>query len=229
MHKENTTPNHLAIIMDGNGRWATNKGLERSRGHVKGYEQIKPIALHAKKLGIKYLTLFAFSTENWKRSKNEIEFILDLAINVIAKESENLNESNINISHLGNKDNLPFELINKIQKSENLTKNNDGLFLSVAFNYGSRSEIINAVNNLLKQKNKIIDENKFVSNLMTTSFPDPDIILRTGGQKRLSNFLLWQSAYSELFFLEKFWPDFTISDLEEIVSDYKNRKRNYGT
>tara|TARA_B110000438_G_scaffold49480_1_gene49984 strand:- start:11183 stop:11872 length:690 start_codon:yes stop_codon:yes gene_type:complete len=229
MHKENITPNHLAIIMDGNGRWATNKGLERSMGHIKGYEQIKPIALHAKKLGIKYLTLFAFSTENWKRSKDEIEFILDLAINVIAKESKNLNESNINITHLGNKENLPSELVNKIHKSEYLTKNNNGLFLSVAFNYGSRNEIINAVNNLLKQKNKIIDENKFISNLMTNSFPDPDMILRTGGQKRLSNFLLWQSAYSELFFLEKFWPDFTTNDLEEIVSDYKNRKRNYGT
>ncbi len=229
MHKQSIIPNHLAIIMDGNGRWATDKGLERSNGHIKGYEQIKPIAIHAKNLGIKYLTLFAFSTENWKRSKNEIEFILDLAINVIAKESNSLNENNINITHLGNKDNLPKELVSKIHISENLTKNNDGLFLSVAFNYGSRNEIVNAVNNLLKQKIKVVDENDFNSNLMTNSFPDPDVIIRTGGQKRLSNFLLWQSAYSELFFLDKFWPDFNISDLDHIISDYKKRKRNYGT
>ena len=229
MHKQSIIPNHVAIIMDGNGRWATHKGLERSNGHIKGYEQIKPISLHAKKLGIKYLTLFAFSTENWKRSKSEIEFILDLAINVIAKESNNLNDSNINISHLGNKDNLPLELVKKIHKSENLTKNNNGLYLSIAFNYGSRNEIINAVNHLLKQKNKDVDENIFSSNLMTNSFPDPDMIVRTGGQKRLSNYLLWQSAYSELFFLDKFWPDFNISDLDNILLDYKNRKRNYGT
>jgi len=152
-----------------------------------------------------------------------------LAINVIAKESNSLNENNINITHLGNKDNLPKELVSKIHISENLTKNNDGLFLSVAFNYGSRNEIVNAVNNLLKQKIKVVDENDFNSNLMTNSFPDPDVIIRTGGQKRLSNFLLWQSAYSELFFLDKFWPDFNISDLDHIISDYKKRKRNYGT
>ena len=209
---ENTIPKHVAIIMDGNGRWASEKNLHRSKGHIKGYQNIKPITLHAKKLGIKYLTLFAFSTENWKRSK----------------ESNELNQNNINITHLGSNENLPNEMLAKINKSEKLTENNDDFFLSVAFNYGGRNEIINTVNKLLESNIQKINEDIFSSNLMTKNYPDPDIIIRTGGQKRLSNFLLWQSAYSELFFHEKFWPDFSTDDLDMIIKNYSLRERNFG-
>ena len=225
---ENTIPKHVAIIMDGNGRWASEKNLHRSKGHIKGYQNIKPITLHAKKLGIKYLTLFAFSTENWKRSKEEVGFIMNLALEVIIKESNELNQNNINITHLGSNENLPNEMLAKINKSEKLTENNDDFFLSVAFNYGGRNEIIDTVNKLLESNIQKINEDIFSSNLMTKNYPDPDIIIRTGGQKRLSNFLIWQSAYSELFFHEKFWPDFSTDDLDMIIKNYSLRERNFG-
>ena len=222
-------PNHIAIIMDGNGRWATEKGLERSDGHIKGYENIKPIVIAAKKLGIKFLTIYAFSTENWNRSKEEIEFILNLAASVIDKESEELNNNKVNITHLGSKEKMPKDMLLKIQRSEELTQNNKDFFLSVAFNYGSRNQIVQSINKIIQYKDTKINETKFSDYLSTNQFPDPDLIIRTGGQKRLSNFLLWESAYSELFFLDVFWPDFSEKDLSNVVAEFSKRKRNFGT
>jgi undecaprenyl diphosphate synthase len=229
MSVSNFNPKHVAIIMDGNGRWATEKGLDRSEGHIKGYENIKPIVIAAKKLGIKFLTIYAFSTENWNRSKEEIEFILNLAASVIDKESDELNKNNVNITHLGSKDKMPKDMLNKIQRSEKLTKNNKDFFLSVAFNYGSRNQIVQSINNIIQSNEKKITEKKFSESLSKNQFPDPDLIVRTGGQKRLSNFLLWESAYSELFFLDLFWPDFSEKDLSSVMEEFSKRKRNFGS
>tara|TARA_B100001142_G_C14289785_1_gene638464 strand:+ start:959 stop:1648 length:690 start_codon:yes stop_codon:yes gene_type:complete len=229
MSVNNLNPNHVAIIMDGNGRWATEKGLDRSEGHIKGYENIKPIVIAAKKLGIKYLTIYAFSTENWNRSKNEIEFILNLAASVIDQESEELNDNKVNITHLGSKEKLPKEILSKIQRSEELTKQNTDFFLSVAFNYGSRNQIVKSINKIIQSEDEKINEKKLSDYLSSNKFPDPDLIIRTGGQKRLSNFLLWESAYSELFFLDVFWPDFSEKDLERVIIDFSKRKRNFGS
>jgi undecaprenyl diphosphate synthase len=222
-------PNHIAIIMDGNGRWAIEKGLERSEGHIKGYQNIKPIVMAAIKSGIKFLTIYAFSTENWNRSKEEIEFILNLAADVIDKESQELNENNVKISHLGSKEKLPKDIQEKIHRSEKLTENNKEFFLSVAFNYGSRNEIVETINKINLSENNYLTEKQFSENLSSNKFPDPDIIIRTGGQKRLSNFLLWESAYSELFFLDVFWPEFSEKDLTLVINEFSKRKRNFGT
>ncbi len=222
-------PNHIAIIMDGNGRWASDKGLERSNGHIRGYENIKPIVIAAKELGVKYLTLYAFSTENWNRPKEEIEFILNLAANVIDKETDELNKNKVNISHLGSKDKLPSDILDKILRSEILTKKNKEFYLSMAFNYGSRNEIVQTIKNINVLDKDKITEKKVSENLSKNKFPDPDIVIRTGGQKRLSNFLLWESAYSELFFLDVFWPDFSKNNLTDVIEEFSKRKRNFGS
>ncbi|MEC7837763.1 MAG: polyprenyl diphosphate synthase [Chloroflexota bacterium] len=222
-------PNHIAIIMDGNGRWASEKGLERSNGHIRGYENIKPIVIAAKELGVKYLTLYAFSTENWNRPKEEIEFILNLAANVIDKETDELNKNKVNISHLGSKDKLPSDILDKIRRSEILTKKNKEFYLSMAFNYGSRNEIVQTIKNINVLDKDKITEKKVSENLSKNKFPDPDIVIRTGGQKRLSNFLLWESAYSELFFLDIFWPDFSKKNLTDVIEEFSKRKRNFGS
>ena len=222
-------PNHIAIIMDGNGRWASDKGLERSNGHIRGYENIKPIVIAAKELGVKYLTLYAFSTENWNRPKEEIEFILNLAANVIDKETDELNKNKVNISHLGSKDKLPSDILDKILRSEILTKKNKEFYLSMAFNYGSRNEIVQTIKNINVLDKDKITEKKVSENLSKNKFPDPDIVIRTGGQKRLSNFLLWESAYSELFFLDVFWPDFSKKNLTDVIEEFSKRKRNFGS
>ena len=222
-------PNHIAIIMDGNGRWASEKGLERSQGHIRGYENIKPIVISAKKLGVKYLTLYAFSTENWNRPKEEIEFILNLAASVIDKETYELNKNKVNISHLGSKDKLPSDILDKIQQSETLTKKNNEFYLSMAFNYGSRNEIVQIIKNMNVLDKDKITEKKISDSLSSNKFPDPDIVIRTGGQKRLSNFLLWESAYAELFFSDVFWPDFSEKNLVEAIEEFSKRKRNFGS
>ena len=222
-------PNHIAIIMDGNGRWASEKGLERSNGHIRGYENIKPIVIAAKELGVKYLTLYAFSTENWNRPKEEIEFILNLAANVIDKETDELNKNKVNISHLGSKDKLPSDILDKIRRSEILTKKNKEFYLSMAFNYGSRNEIVQTIKNINVLDKDKITEKKVSENLSKNKFPDPDLVIRTGGQKRLSNFLLWESAYSELFFLDIFWPDFSKKNLTDVIEEFSKRKRNFGS
>ena len=222
-------PNHIAIIMDGNARWASEKGLERSNGHIRGYENIKPIVIAAKELGVKYLTLYAFSTENWNRPKEEIEFILNLAANVIDKETDELNKNKVNISHLGSKDKLPSDILDKIRRSEILTKKNKEFYLSMAFNYGSRNEIVQTIKNINVLDKDKITEKKVSENLSKNKFPDPDIVIRTGGQKRLSNFLLWESAYSELFFLDIFWPDFSKKNLTDVIEEFSKRKRNFGS
>ena len=230
MSKKKSIPNHIAIIMDGNGRWASERGLDRSKGHLKGYENIKPNVIYAKKIGIKCLTLFAFSTENWNRSPKEVNFIFDLASKVIYEESKFLNKNIVRIIHLGSIDNLPGKMIDRIKESEEMTKDNKDFTLAVAFNYGSRDEILRAVNKIIDSRiSSQLSEEDFESFFMTNMLSNPDVVIRTGGEKRLSNFLLWQSAYSELIFFDKFWPDFETHDLDLVIDEYNKRIRNFGS
>ena len=220
---------HIAIIMDGNGRWAKEKKLPRTAGHKKGVENVREIAIHANKLGIKCLTLYAFSTENWKRSQKEVNFIMSLPevfFNAYLKE---LMEENVKVMMIGRDDRIPKKTMKIFNKAIEETKNNTGLILNFAVNYGGRDEIIRAV----KRFNEVddidnLDEDKLNDYLDTASLPELDLIIRTSGELRLSNFLLYQSAYSELYFTDKYWPDFSTQDLDEAISKYNNRKRNFG-
>ena len=220
---------HIAIIMDGNGRWAKEKKLPRTAGHKKGVENVREIAIHANKLGIKCLTLYAFSTENWKRSQKEVNFIMSLPevfFNAYLKE---LMEENVKVMMIGRDDRIPKKTMKIFNKAIEETKNNTGLILNFAVNYGGRDEIIRAV----KRFNEVddidnLDEDKLNDYLDTASLTELDLIIRTSGELRLSNFLLYQSAYSELYFTDKYWPDFSTQDLDEAISKYNNRKRNFG-
>ena len=220
--------NHVAIIMDGNGRWAEQHNLPRFSGHKKGLDVIPEIVEELINNKIKYITLFAFSTENNFRPKEEKENLLNLlefALNKIAKE---IRKNKIKLSFIGEIEYLPKNLLKKIG---NVTQNYDLKYdaeLIVAWNYGGRQEIINAVNKLIKQNLDNVDETQFEKFLYTSDTPNPDLIIRTGGQKRISNFMLWQSAYSEMYFTSKLWPDFNKKDVIKALNDFKKRNRNYG-
>ena len=220
--------NHVAIIMDGNGRWAEQHNLPRFSGHKKGLDVIPEIVEELINNKIKYITLFAFSTENNFRPKEEKENLLNLlefALNKIAKE---IRKNKIKLSFIGEIEYLPKNLLKKIG---NITQNYDLKYdaeLIVAWNYGGRQEIINAVNKLIKQNINNVDETQFEKLLYTSEVPNPDLIIRTGGQKRISNFMLWQSAYSEMYFTSKLWPDFNKRDVIKALNDFKKRNRNYG-
>ena len=216
---------HVAIIMDGNGRWAEKKELHRSQGHKKGLDNILPIVEELIEQKIKYVTLFAFSTENNKRpyeEKKNLINLLDAALNNI---NEKINENNINLSFIGDLSSLPKNITSKIQKISQKNKCKSSLKLIIAWNYSGRSDILNAIREIEK---KYITEKEFESYLMTKNIPDPDLIIRTGNQMRISNFMLWQSAYSELYFSKKLWPEFTKKDLNNAIVEFKKRKRNYG-
>ena len=216
---------HVAIIMDGNGRWAEKKELHRSKGHKKGLDNIIPILEELIEQKIKYITLFAFSTENNKRpyeEKKNLINLLDAALNNI---NEKINENNINLSFIGDLSSLPKNITSKIQKISQKNKCKSSLKLIIAWNYSGRSDILNAIREIEK---KYITEKEFESYLMTKNIPDPDLIIRTGNQMRISNFMLWQSAYSELYFSKKLWPEFTKKDLNNAIVEFKKRKRNYG-
>ena len=223
-------PVHVALIMDGNGRWAEEKGLERTEGHVHGASNLPKIVTKFSECGVKYLTLYAFSTENWGRPQSEVENILKLLLNSINSELENLHKQGVKILHLGDKATLPEEISQAISRSEQLTKNNSKLILSVAFSYGGRSEIISAVKKIISEgiEAKDIDEERFEKHLTTDGIPDPDIIVRTAGEMRLSNFLIWQSAYSEYYFTDVLWPDFGEDDVELVIETFSNRIRRFG-
>ena len=227
-------PKHIAIIMDGNGRWAKERKLPRTMGHRAGVETIRRIVKECNKLGIKYLTLYAFSTENWKRPKDEVNALMKLLAEYLRNEIEELHKNNVVVNHIGDISKLPLLCQDELIKAYNKTQNNNGVVLNLALNYGGRQEIIHAIKKMLIQcKDGIIDvndinEESFNDFLYTAGMPDPDLIIRPSGEKRISNFLLWQSAYSEFWYSGINWPDFSVEDLHEAIRDYQNRDRRFG-
>ena len=234
LKEEKNIPNHIAIIMDGNGRWAKDKGLTRDQGHKKGKESAKQIVETCAKLGVKNLTLFAFSTENWKRPKEEVNSLMNLLHKSLISELNELKRNNIRLTTIGDISKIPLIVRMFLKKVCNDTKDNNMMTLSLALNYGSRDEITNSVKKIAnKVKNNIIsvekiDESLINQHLYTRKLPNVDLMIRTGGEKRISNFLLWQSAYAELHFSEKLWPDFKSEHLMIAINDYKNRERRFG-
>ena len=219
--------NHVAIIMDGNGRWALQKGKSRNYGHQCGLKAIEKIVDYSIKKKISYLTLFTFSSENWKRPKKEVNFLFKLLENYFKKNLLKVIKSGIKVKIIGNRSKLASNLRKIIKLVENKTKKNKKILVQLALNYGSKQEIINSLKIVNKKKQKVTIKN-FEKTLYTSSFPDPDILIRTGGQRRLSNFLLWQIAYTEIFFVKKMWPDFNNNDFQKILNEFKKIKRNFG-
>ncbi len=222
------SPSHIAIIMDGNGRWGLKKYNDRNKGHYYGLQNINKVIKNCIKLHIKYLTLYTFSTENWNRPKKEIEYLFFLFKFFYQKNFNKINKNNIRIKFIGDLKNIPADLKVIIKKIQQKTKNNNRITVVFAFNYGAKSELINAFKKIHKNKNNKISEEIISNNLYTKNMPDPDILVRTGGEKRLSNFLLWQLSYAELFFIEKSWPDFNFLDLKKIVNKFSGIKRRFG-
>lgn len=227
-------PKHIAIIMDGNRRWAKEKGLDTKLGHKAGAETLEKIASYANEIGLKYLTVYAFSTENWKRTKEEVGALMVLLEYYLDKFLKRESLRNIKIRVLGDIENLDKSLKDSINRIVEKSKNNTGLTLNIAFNYGGRAEILKAVKDICKKvkDNEIgieeINEDIFSQNLYTAFEPEPDLLIRPGGEQRISNFLLWQSAYTEFLFLEKYWPDFTEQDLLEAIKVFERRNRKFG-
>jgi undecaprenyl diphosphate synthase len=216
--------------MDGNGRWGLKKYNDRNKGHYYGLLNINKVIEHCIKIKIKYLTLYTFSTENWNRPKKEIDYLFFLFKYFYKKNFNKLNKNNIKIKFIGDLKNIPKDLKIIIKKIEDKTKNNDAITVIFAFNYGAKSELVNAFKNIIKNKTKVNEINEELINnyLYTNNIPDPDILIRTGGEKRLSNFLLWQLSYAELFFINKNWPDFNFFDLKKVINTFKVTKRKFG-
>jgi undecaprenyl diphosphate synthase len=214
--------------MDGNGRWGLKKKRSRNYGHLKGLNVIESVIKSSIKRKIPYLTLYTFSTENWKRPDKEINFLFNLIRKHIRKNLKKIIERGIKIKIIGSKKNLPRDITESLKLIEKKTKNNDVIVINLALNYGSKQEIISVCRNLVNKKNKKIDLNSFEGELYTKNIPDPEILIRTGGEKRLSNFLLWQLAYTEIFFVDKLWPDFNENDFNKIIMKFNKIKRNFG-
>ena len=223
-------PRHVAIIMDGNGRWAARQGLPRIRGHEQGTENIRRITFAAGELGIEYLTLWAFSTENWRRPPDEIAGILRVLAEAVERETVELHRQGARLRHIGSLDGLPESTRQAVLDAIELTKDNDRLVLTLAFNYGGRQELVEAIRNLVADgiPPDQIDERAVSRYLFTHDLPDPDLVVRTSGEHRMSNFLIWQAAYAELFFTPVLWPDFGPDDLRAAVADYAGRERRFG-
>jgi len=227
-------PEHIAIIMDGNGRWAKQKGKLRVFGHEKGAKAVKRIVEGCAELGVKHLTLYAFSTENWNRPKLEVRTLMKLLISSLKKEIKTLRENNIKLNAIGNLKDLPTRVYEELVDVMERTKNNDRVTLTLALSYGSKDEIINTIKQIsIKVKNNIIspediDESVINEHLYTRNLPNVDLLIRTGGEQRISNFLLWQIAYTELYFTDVFWPDFTKEHLYETIINYQKRERRFG-
>ena len=219
--------NHVAIIMDGNGRWGKKRGKSRKYGHANGVKVIEKIVKISINQKIPILTFYTFSTENWKRPKSEISFLFKLIENYFEKEIKKLIKNGVKINIIGNMNRLPKRIKQKLISTIKKTKYSKKITVNLALNYGSKDEIINAIRKM-KFKKLSISMRNFEKNLYTSNLPNPDILIRTGGKKRLSNFLLWQLAYSELFFLDKLWPDFNTNDFKKILNKFKNIKRNFG-
>jgi undecaprenyl diphosphate synthase len=227
-------PQHIAIIMDGNGRWAKQQGAERIFGHENGVKSVRDTVEAAAELGVKYLTLYAFSTENWNRPKEEVLALMQLLVHTISAETKTLNENKIRLQAIGDLKSLPADCYNELQEAIEKTKNNSRTTLVLALSYSSRWEIINAVKQIAEQvenkklKAEEINETIFNSCLCTADMPEPELMIRTSGEHRISNFLLWQLAYAELYFTDKLWPDFRKNDFYEAILDYQNRERRFG-
>jgi len=231
---KNKLPKHVAIIMDGNGRWAKQKGEHRIFGHQNGVESVRNVTEAAAELGIKFLTLYAFSTENWNRPIAEVNALMELLVSTISNEVKTLNKNKIRLQAIGNLKSLPGNCFNELMNAIKETEQNDRMTLVIAISYSSKWEIIEAIRNISEKvkKNEIssedIDETLFSSFLTTKNIPDPELLIRTSGEQRISNFLLWQIAYAELYFTEKLWPDFHKEDFYEAILDYQNRERRFG-
>ncbi len=221
--------NHVAIIMDGNGRWGLKKKGSRNYGHLKGLKTVENVIKSSINKQIPYLTLYTFSTENWKRPEKEINFLFDLIRKYIKKNLNKIIKQGIKVNVIGVKKKLPSDIIKNIKIIEKKTLNNKKITINLALNYGSKEEIISACKKFLLTKNKKLDVNNFQDMLYTKNIPDPDILIRTGGTRRLSNFLLWQLAYSELFFVDKMWPEFNDTDYSNIIKKFNQTKRNFGS
>lgn len=227
--KTRVLPTHIAIIMDGNGRWAKKRSLPRTAGHVAGAKTFKNIARYCNKIGLKYLTVYAFSTENWKRPESEVKGIMNLLRDYL-KDAENFKDENIKVNFIGDRTPLAEDIKELMKKNEEGSKNATGLTLNIAINYGGRDEIRNAVKKIVNSgvKAEDITEDLISQNLYTYDIPDPDFIIRPSGEYRLSNYLIWQSAYSEYWFSDILWPDFTPRHLEKAINDYNHRNRRFG-
>jgi len=223
-------PTHVGLIMDGNGRWATQRGLPRLAGHKAGVENVKPTVLAAKKFGIKYLTFYAFSTENWKRPQDEVSGIMNLLSIFIDREVNNLHKEGVRILHIGRRERLDQSLRKKIEGAIELTKNNTTITVQMGLDYGGRDEITQAVRKIVTSGVSLeeVTEELISQNLYTAGIPDPDLVIRTSGEMRMSNFLIWQSAYAEWIFPETYWPDFTEEIFWQMLVEYSQRDRRFG-
>ena len=220
--------NHVAIIMDGNGRWGLKKKKSRNYGHLHGIKTVETVIKSSLIKKISHLTLYTFSTENWKRPDSEINFLFDLIRKSLKKKIKKIIRQGIKVNIIGQRKGLPKDIVDIVKLIEKKTVKNKKITLNLALNYGSKEEIINAFSNLISKKKKEININNFEKELYTRDIPDPEILIRTGGTKRLSNFLLWQLAYTEIFFIDKLWPDFNENDFNEIIKKFYNIKRNFG-
>nr|WP_274655253.1 isoprenyl transferase [Paenibacillus humicola] len=227
-------PEHIAIIMDGNGRWAKSRGLPRVAGHHSGMKAVKRITMAADRLGVKYLTLYAFSTENWKRPKAEVEFLMKLPQEFLAIELQELIDNNVQVRMMGYKQDLPEHTLSAVEEAVRQTEDNTGLVLNFALNYGSRKEMIEAVRLIGEdiRSGRLapadIQESHLEKSLLSSGLPDPDLLIRTSGELRLSNFMLWQLAYSEMWFTDVYWPEFSEEHFYEAIREYQRRARRYG-
>lgn len=227
-------PQHVAIIMDGNGRWAQARGLSRTEGHKHGLDALRGAIRHAARTGIDYVTIFSFSSENWSRPETEIKFLLSLLRRFVQRDLLELHQANIRIKVIGERDNLEPSIRTLLEEAENLTCDNTGMTLVVAFNYGARDELTRAIKRLVEQAqtgeltSDQVDENLVSSSLDTCGIPDPDLIIRTSGELRLSNFLLWQAAYTEFYFPDVYWPDFDDKAFDEALANFAGRNRRFG-
>ena len=230
----NNTPKHIAIIMDGNGRWAKKQGQERLYGHSIGVESVREALNASKRLGVKYLTLYAFSTENWNRPKEEVDGLMNLLVQTIANEVDDLNKNKVRFVTIGNEEGLPDSCKEELRAAKKATETNDDIYLILALNYSARWEITNAIKNIAIKVNQGVIEpslinDELVSSFLTTAnYPDPELLIRTSGELRISNFLLWQIAYAEFHFTDVLWPDFKEEDLFKAVLDYQTRERRFG-
>jgi undecaprenyl diphosphate synthase len=227
-------PAHVAIIMDGNGRWARARGLIRTSGHKRGADATRAVVSGAAELGIRYLTLYGFSSENWKRPRNEVDDLMGLLRMYLRSEIADLHRNGVRLRVIGDRSKLARDIVSLIEKGEEQTRGNTSLDLTMALSYGARAEIVEAARRIAQDvatgllRLEDINEQNFAHRLATPDIPDPDLVIRTSGEKRLSNFLLWQSAYAELIFTDKLWPDFTKQDLEEAIREFNRRDRRYG-
>jgi len=229
--KGDSVPKHIVVIPDGNRRWAKAKLLKPWEGHIKAgsYENLFPLFKKARELGVRYVSMWGFSTENWRRSKKEIDILMRLFLKTIRDFAKEFHKEKIRFRHLGRRDRIPKELVSEMEKLEEDTKSYDGFNFQLCLDYGGRDEIVRAVNKVLGLGKKKITESEFSEFLDTADLPEPDLIIRTGGEKRLSGMMPFQSVYAELYFVDKYFPDFTPNDLEIAIKDFSNRKRNFGS